>query len=129
MSRQRSGSFTTPAVKEEPKQEALVLDAPAEKPEAPKPEQIAEPEPQVKIEVEAVKPKEEPKAATMSVHIYSAGIETYPVAGSRTRVVRGCVNGEPYEVVCDAQVEVKPEVAEALKGIIEKQKLERERLN
>lgn len=77
----------------------------------------------------SVKPKEEEKQPDLvPVFISHKGIEAYPEKyedeKGRIRVrytVKGSVNGDDFKILCNQQVMVKPEVAEALKGIIKKQ--------
>ncbi len=89
--------------------------------DAQEPETIPQ-EPKIQVETKSEEPKLVP------IYISSKGIETLSerAPGERTlQYVRGDVNGQPFKVECDRQVLAQPHVAEALSGLIERQKAQR----
>lgn len=78
----------------------------------------------LKAEIEALRAKL-PKNITARaghkvVFISSKGVAA--IKKNEGKYIQGSVNGVPFEVLCDEQVEVSDEVAEALRGVIEAQK-------
>jgi hypothetical protein len=67
---------------------------------------------------------ENQEPSRVPVYVSSRGIETTSetVDGKTIRFVRGDVNGRPYRVECDRQMLVAPHVAEALSGLIDRQR-------
>ncbi len=64
----------------------------------------------------------------ITLYIPSKGIETKAIKDLDKKgkpvtkhFVYGSINGKPFEVECDCQVKVTPEVAEALHGLLHKQ--------
>lgn len=82
-------------------------------------------EPETEPEVEPEAPVEEPEAeekesGLIPVMVSSHQQETITVNGKKH--VYGSINGVPYQVECDSQQMVTPEVASALSGLLEYQK-------
>lgn len=72
------------------------------------------------LESEPVIENAEPADDRVPVFISSKGIETFPQRNDANQLVPfiyGYVNGKRFEVECNKQVLVKPEVAEAVRGI------------
>ena len=65
----------------------------------------------------------EEESELIAIYLPSFGIESWPLKenGVVRKFVRGSVNGVPFEVECDKQVEVAPEVAEVLRPLMAKQ--------
>jgi hypothetical protein len=69
----------------------------------------------------AALPKEMvPKEGHKVVFIKSNNVAAIPEG--KKKFLHGSVNGTPFKVLCDEQVEVADHVAEALRGVIEAQK-------
>lgn len=67
--------------------------------------------------------KPEPKEGHQIIFISSkyANISTKLRGKEKSKVVTGSVNGIPFEVECDKQVEVSDEIAGALAGLLAQQ--------
>lgn len=61
----------------------------------------------------------QPKEGYKVVFIKSNGVPAVPKNGKK--YIEGSVNGKKFEVLCDQQVEVSDEIAEALQGVIKAQ--------
>ena len=61
-----------------------------------------------------------PKEGHTAVFVKSNNVAYIPEG--KQKYVHGSVNGAPFKVLCDEQVEVADHVAEALRGVLEAQK-------
>lgn len=61
-----------------------------------------------------------PKEGHQSIFVKSNNVAYIPEG--KKKFLHGSVNGTPFKVLCDEQVEVADHVAEALRGVLEAQK-------